>query len=189
MHFCWSFSHLALARKFLLFVFALLILVSGTRRLIATITAFTVAHSITLAAATLGWIHVPPAPVEACIALSIMFVAAEIIHSAMGRPSLTARFPWVVAFAFGLLHGLGFAGALMEVGLPQNAIPTALLFFNVGVELGQLMFIAAVLAIRFGIRWVFPRLFMPHVALTRLASAYAIVGVAAFWVIERCATF
>ncbi|VIO80975.1 HupE/UreJ family protein [Bradyrhizobium ivorense] len=186
-------DHILSGADHLLFVFALLILVSGARRLIATITAFTIAHSVTLAAATLGWIHVPAAPVEACIALSIMFVAAEIVHGVAGRPGLTARFPWVVAFAFGLLHGLGFAGALREVGLPQNAIPTALLFFNVGVELGQLMFIVAILAIGFGIRWVFLRLLPSRVgrqdALGQFIPAYAIGGVAAFWFVERIASF
>ena len=186
-------NHILSGADHLLFVFGLLIVVNGARRLIATITAFTVAHSITLAAATLGWIRVPSAPVEACIALSIMFVAAEIVHGVAGRPGLTARFPWVVAFAFGLLHGLGFAGALKEVGLPQNDIPTALLFFNVGVELGQLMFIAVMLAIGFGIRRTFPRLLSlqggQQAALAQLVPAYAIGGVAAFWVIERCARF
>ena len=118
----------------LLFVLALLILVKGWKRLIGTITAFTLAHSLTLAAATLGFVHVPSAPVEASIALSIVFVAAEIVHGRQGRPGLTARWPWVIAFTFGLLHGFGFAGALSEVGLPQNAIPVALLFFNIGVE-------------------------------------------------------
>lgn len=128
----------------LLFVLALMILVRGRRRLIATVTAFTLAHSLTLAGATLGFVHVPGAPVEATIALSIVFVAAEIIHSRQGRADLTERSPWVVAFAFGLLHGFGFASALNEVGLPQSAIPIALLFFNVGVEIGQLLFIASV---------------------------------------------
>jgi hydrogenase/urease accessory protein HupE len=124
-------EHILLGIDHLLFVLAMLLLVRSWRRLIATITAFTVAHSITLALATLGFVHVPPQPVEAAIALSIVFVAVEIVHSHMGRPGLTERWPWVVAFAFGLLHGLGFASALREVGLPENAIPTALLFFNV----------------------------------------------------------
>ena len=130
----------------LLFVLALLLIVRGGKRILITITAFTAAHSITLVAATLGWLHVPGPPVEAMIALSIVFVAAEIIHGLRGRPGLTARAPWVVAFSFGLLHGFGFAGALAEVGLPEKAIPVALLTFNVGVELGQLIFVAVVLA-------------------------------------------
>ena len=120
----------------LLFVLALLLIVRGGMRIFATITAFTVAHSITLVAATLGWVHVPGPPVEAMIALSIVFVAAEVVHGLRGKPGLTARAPWVVAFSFGLLHGFGFAGALAEVGLPQKAIPVALLMFNVGVEIG-----------------------------------------------------
>jgi hydrogenase/urease accessory protein HupE len=146
----------------LLFVLALLILVKGTRRLIATVTAFTLAHSLTLAGATLGFVHVPGPPVEASIALSIVFVAAEIIHSRQGRKGLTERFPRIVAFTFGLLHGFGFAGALSEVGLPQSAIPTALLFFNVGVEIGQLLFIASVLAVLALSRRFLSRLGLPQ---------------------------
>jgi hypothetical protein len=114
---------------------------AGTRRLIATITAFTIAHSITLAAATLGFVQLPQQPVEAVIALSIMFLAMELVHGRRGKPGAAARWPWLVAFTFGLLHGFGFAGALAEVGLPQQAIPLALVFFNVGVELGQLLFL------------------------------------------------
>jgi hydrogenase/urease accessory protein HupE len=129
----------------LLFVLALLLVVRGGRRIVWTITAFTLAHSLTLVAATLGWVRVPGPPVEAVIALSIVFVAAEAVQALRGRIGLTARAPWVVAFSFGLLHGLGFAGALAEVGLPPIAIPLALLMFNLGVELGQLIFVAAVL--------------------------------------------
>ena len=126
----------------LLFVLSLLLIVRGFKRIAVTITAFTLAHSITLAAATLGFVHVPGPPVEAAIALSIVFVAAEVVRGLRGKPGLTARAPWVVAFAFGLLHGFGFAGALAEVGLPQKAIPIALFTFNVGVEIGQLLFVA-----------------------------------------------
>ncbi len=140
-------GHILLGFDHLLFVLALLLIVDGTRRLIVTITAFTIAHSITLALASLGVLHVPGPPVEALIALSIVFVAAEIVHGRQGRPGLTQRYPWIVSFTFGLLHGLGFASALAEVGLPQNSIPLALLFFNVGVEIGQLIFIAAVLVL------------------------------------------
>jgi hypothetical protein len=110
-------------------------------RLVKTVTAFTVAHSITLGLAALGFVNVPGAPVEAVIALSIVFVAVEIIHARRGRVGIAAGSPWIVAFAFGLLHGFRFAGALTQVGLPQGHIPLALLFFNVGFELGQLMFI------------------------------------------------
>ena len=109
--------------------------------MIKTITAFTLAHSITLAAATLGWVHIPSAPVEAVIALSIIFLAVELVHYYQGKAVFSSRYPWVVAFIFGLLHGFGFAGALANVGLPPNDIPLTLFLFNVGVETGQLIFI------------------------------------------------
>lgn len=170
----------------LLFVLALLLIVQGTRRIVTTITAFTLAHSLTLVAATLGWVHVPGPPVEASIALSIVFVAAEIVHGQRGRTGLTARAPWTVAFCFGLLHGFGFAGALAEVGLPEASIPVALLTFNVGVELGQLMFVALLLAAAA----VYRRL--PNVRLARFvepALPYAIGSVAMLWLFERVASF
>lgn len=149
------------------------------------ITSFTVAHSITLALATLGFVHVPGPPVEACIALSIVFVASEIIRSSAGQPGLTERAPWLIAFTFGLLHGLGFAGALSEVGLPEQAIPLSLLFFYVGVEIGQLMFVAVILAAMAIFRW-FSDVTRRHA--TQLAP-YAIGTLAMFWVIERTAAF
>ena len=173
----------------LLFVLALLILVKGTRRLIATVTAFTVAHSLTLAGATLGVVHVPGPPVEAAIALSIVFVAAEIIRSRQGNAGLTERFPWVVAFAFGLLHGFGFASALNEVGLPQSAILVALLFFNVGVEIGQLLFIASVFAVIALVWQVTRRIGMSQPAWAWRVPPYVIGSVAAFWIIQRIAAF
>jgi hydrogenase/urease accessory protein HupE len=173
----------------LLFVLALLILVKGTRRLVATVTAFTLAHSLTLAGATLGLVHVPGPPVEAAIALSIMFVAAEIIHGRQGRAGLTERFPWIVAFTFGLLHGFGFAGALNEVGLPQSAIPVALLFFNVGVEMGQLLFIATVFAVIALARQISRRVAVPQPAWAWRVVPYAIGSLAAFWVIQRVSAF
>lgn len=169
----------------LLFVLALLLIVRGGKRIFMTITAFTVAHSITLVSATMGWMHVPGPPVEAMIALSIVFVAAEIVHGLRGRPGLTARAPWIVAFSFGLLHGFGFAGALAEVGLPQKAVPLALLTFNVGVEAGQLMFVAFAM----GVRAVLIRLSAPKQAWMSYATPYAIGCVAMFWVIERVAAF
>lgn len=169
----------------LLFVLALLLLVRNLRRLILTITAFTVAHSITLVLATLGWISVPGPPVEAIIALSIVFVAAEVIHEQQGRTSITARAPWIVAFAFGLLHGLGFAGALEEVGLPANAIPLALLMFNVGVEAGQLLFVSALVLVAM----ILGRLSNLSLPLVSRVVSYAIGSVAAFWTIERVAAF
>lgn len=179
-------EHILLGIDHLLFVTALLLVVAGWRKLVFTITAFTIAHSVTLAAATLGFVRFPQQPVEAVIALSIVFVAGEIVHISQGRPSMTRRYPWVVAFVFGLLHGLGFAGALSEVGLPQQAIPLALLLFNVGVELGQLLFIAVAagvmrLLILAGSRsW-------PEWA--RSVPAYGIGTVAVFWVVERTMGF
>lgn len=179
----------------LLFVLALLMIVEGRHKLLWTITAFTIAHSITLALATLGFVSVPSAPVEAVIALSILFLAVEIVHGQQGRSGLTARAPWVVAFTFGLLHGFGFAGALAEVGLPQASIPLALFLFNVGVELGQVLFVAAVLAALFAARWIgahWPEETRPQWARSALASAvptYAIGTVASFWMIQRVAAF
>ena len=180
-------GHILLGFDHLFFVLALVMIVKSTRRLLATITAFTVAHSITLSLATLGVVHVAGPPVEAIIALSIVFVASEIIHQRQGREGLASRKPWVVAFAFGLLHGLGFAGALAEVGLPENSIPLALLFFNVGVEIGQLLFIVAVLAIYKALS----KLAAGRIDLARLApiQAYAIGGVASYWVFERASGF
>jgi len=178
-------EHILLGIDHLLFVLALVLLVKGKRRLVGTITAFTLAHSITLALATLGVVHVPGPPVEACIALSIVFVAAEIVHGRQGKPGLTARAPWVVAFTFGLLHGLGFASALSEVGLPQQAIPLALLFFNVGVELGQLAFIAVVLAVMAAGR----RLPIREPNWSWRVAPYSIGAVAMFWVMQRISAF
>jgi hydrogenase/urease accessory protein HupE len=176
-------EHILLGIDHLLFVLALLILVQGTHKLVITITAFTVAHSITLAGASLGFLSVPGAPVEACIALSIVFVAAEIVHGRKGQPGLTARRPWIVAFTFGLLHGFGFASALHEVGLPQTDIPLALFFFNVGVEVGQLAFIAAVLALIALAR----RIPLAPPAWAWRVPPYAIGAVASFWLIQRLA--
>jgi hydrogenase/urease accessory protein HupE len=188
-------EHILLGIDHLLFVLGLLFLVGNWKRLVATVTAFTVAHSITLAAATLGLVHVAQAPVEATIALSIMFVAAEIIHGAHGEPRLATRAPWLVAFVFGLLHGFGFAGALREIGLPQQDVPLALLFFNVGVEVGQLLFIVAVVGV-FSLltRLVRSRGSQDHgpwhsETLIRTPVAYAIGSVAAFWTVQRVVGF
>jgi hydrogenase/urease accessory protein HupE len=182
-------EHILLGIDHLLFVLALLLLVRGTGRLIATITAFTLAHSLTLFAATLGWLTVPGPPVEAIIALSIVFVAGEIVRARQGRPGLTQRYPWIVAFTFGLLHGLGFAGALAEVGLPPLSIPLALLFFNVGVEIGQLMFVLAALAVGAVIRWGARRWPLPTPAWAWRVLPYSIGGIASYWVVERVASF
>jgi hydrogenase/urease accessory protein HupE len=176
-------EHILLGIDHLLFVLALLMIVSGWRKLVATVTAFTLAHSVTLAAATLGWVNVPQAPVEAIIALSILFVAAEIVHWRQGREGITRRKPWLVAFTFGLLHGFGFAGALSEIGLPEHAIPLALLFFNLGVEAGQLMFIAVVL-----VAWALVRR-LPMPGWAWRVPVYGIGTMAAFWTIERIAGF
>lgn len=178
-------EHILFGVDHLLFVLALLLITRGTRRLLLTITAFTVAHSITLALATLDVVAVPSSPAEAVIALSIVFVAAEIVRARRGGEGLAARAPWIVAFVFGLLHGFGFAGALAEVGLPQGQIPLALLFFNVGVEAGQLLFVAAALA-TFALARRVP-VVPPRWA--ALVPPYAIGGVATFWVIQRVATF
>ncbi len=173
----------------LLFVLALLLLVKGVRRIIVTVTAFTLAHSLTLAGATLGLVHMPGPPIEAVIALSIVFVASEIIHARQGKPGLTERYPWVVAFTFGLLHGFGFAGALSEIGLPQNSIPIALLFFNVGVEVGQLLFIASVFAMIALARQITRHTNVPRPAWAWALPPYAIGSLAVFWVIQRIAAF
>jgi hydrogenase/urease accessory protein HupE len=182
-------EHILTGFDHLLFVLALVILVRGLRRLVATITAFTVAHSLSLVAATLGWIHVPPPPVEASIALSIVFVATEIMHARAGRLGLTERYPWVVAFTFGLLHGLGFASALAEVGLPPLSIPVALFFFNVGVEIGQLLFIAAIFAVTAAVRWAARQLALSAPGWLWRVPPYVIGGIASYWVLERIAAF
>ena len=178
-------EHILLGVDHLLFVFALLLIVDGLRRLVWTITAFTLAHSITLAGATLGYVHVPQQPVEAIIALSILFLTTEIVHSRRGRPGYVERWPWVVAFIFGLLHGFGFAGALAETGIPDHAIPLALVFFNIGVELGQLAFVAFVLVSG----WLIHRVKAFPLRVTELAATYVIGGIAAYWTIERVAGF
>ena len=182
-------GHILSGFDHLLFVLALVLLVQGTRRLFVTITAFTAAHSLTLAGATLGWVQVPGPPVEAAIALSIVFVASEIIHARQGRRSVTQHYPWVVAFTFGLLHGFGFAGALAEVGLPQSSIPIALLFFNVGVEIGQLLFVGAVLAVIAAGRRAGHRRRLSQPAWMWRIAPYAIGGLASFWLVERIAAF
>ena len=178
-------EHILLGIDHLLFVLALILIAPNTRQLILAITAFTVAHSITLAAATLGFVNAPAPPVEAAIALSIAFVAAEIIRAREGKAGIAARAPWVVAFAFGLLHGFGFAGALSEVGLPAGNIPVALLFFNVGVEIGQLLFVAVVL----GLAALFQLARRPLPRWATLAPPYLIGSLAMFWVIQRVSMF
>jgi len=182
-------EHILSGIDHLVFVLALMLLVRGARRLVATITAFTVAHSITLAGATLGLVNLPAPPVEAAIALSIVFVAAEIIHAQRGSPSITGRFPWIVAFTFGLLHGFGFAGALSEIGLPQSSIPLALLFFNVGVEIGQLLFVVAVLSALWVGKLLAGQIRLPQPDWIWAVPPYLIGSLACFWFLQRLATF
>ncbi|GMR15701.1 MAG: HupE/UreJ family protein [Gammaproteobacteria bacterium] len=179
-------THILTGMDHLLFVFALLLIVNGMRRLLWTITAFTLAHSLTLAGATLGLVNVPQAPAEAIIALSILFLAIEIVHGKQGRKGAAARWPWLVAFVFGLLHGFGFAGALAEVGLPEQAIPLALVFFNVGVELGQLLFVAAVLSLGY----LLHKLKRPKLLdWSETAVIYSIGGLSSFWLFARISAF
>jgi hypothetical protein len=163
----------------------LFVLIRNRWLLVKTITAFTVAHSITLAGASLGYLSLPQKPVEAAIALSIAFVASELIKLRNGEPRLSEQYPWVVSFTFGLLHGFGFAGALKEIGLPQTDIPIALLTFNLGVEAGQLLFVAFVLAAFRAAR----ALFTIPVAPARFLAGYAIGTMSMVWLVARLGSF
>lgn len=190
-YFALGVEHILLGIDHLLFVLALVVLVSGWRQLITTITAFTLAHSITLALAVLGMTSVPQGPVEAVIALSIVFVAVEILHKLEGRKTLAIRKPWLVAFGFGLLHGFGFAGALSEIGVPDHAIRLSLAVFNLGVETGQLAFILAIGALMLLLRrmpsvhqWEIRTGHTATVA-SALPVAYIVGGVSAWWLIDR----
>jgi hydrogenase/urease accessory protein HupE len=178
-------DHILSGIDHLLFVLALMLLIRDRWMLVKTITAFTVAHSITLAGAALGYISLPQKPVEATIALSISFVASELIKTKPGERRLSENYPWLVAFAFGLLHGFGFAGALKEIGLPQGDVPLALLTFNVGVEAGQLMFVAAAL-IGFKVLRV---LFTVPITPARITAAYLIGATSVMWLVERLSSF
>lgn len=177
-------EHILKGLDHLLFVLALLLLLDNRRALFWTITAFTVSHSLSLGLAVLGVVHVPTAAVEATIALSIVYVAAEIVQRRRGRGATTARHPYLVGGGFGLLHGLGFAGALSAIGLPQHAIPLALFTFNLGVEAGQLLFIAIVLVVGHFLRRVWPR----PAGWLYPVPAYLIGSVAAYWTLQRLAT-
>ncbi len=180
-----GFEHILLGIDHLLFVLGLMMLVSSRWMLVHTITAFTIAHSLTLAAATLGWMGVPERPVNAAIALSIVYVAVEVLKHRRGIPCWSARAPWAVAFGFGLLHGFGFAGALSEAGLPRENLPAALLFFNIGVELGQLLFVFFVLLL---IRC--HRILMAELPRWGQTSAlYGIGGIASYWFLSRVSMF
>ena len=174
-------EHILTGADHLLFVLALIIITRGGWRLAKTVTAFTLSHSITLTAATLGFVHVPQRPVEAVIALSIVFVAAEILRMRRGIESITVSSPWMVAFSFGLIHGLGFAGGLSDAGLPVAHIPTALLFFSLGVESGHFLFIGVVLSLLA----LVARVRIPFPRWTELVPPYAIGAIAMFWVIQR----
>lgn len=178
-------EHILTGLDHLLFILALIIITRGGWNLVKTVTAFTISHSITLTAATLGLVHVPAKPVEAVIALSILLVAAEIVQGYRGRMGITARAPWIVALTFGLLHGLGFAGGLSDAGIPPTHIPLALLFFSLGVEVGHFLFVGTVVAVVTTVRRV--RLTPPRWA--RLVPPYAIGSLAAFWLIQRMAAF
>lgn len=173
-------EHILFGFDHLLFVASLMLIVRDWRVMVKTITAFTVAHSITLALAAFGLVTLPARPVEALVALSIVLVCVEAVRLRRGETSLATDWPWLVAFVFGLLHGFGFAGALVDLGLPKQDIPLALLFFNIGVEIGQLLFIAVILAVVASIRRIFavPR----HLP---IAAAYAIGIVATFWCFGR----
>ena len=174
-------EHILLGIDHLLFVFGLLLIVRTPWMLLKAITAFTVAHSITLAVATLGYAHIPAPPLNAAIALSILFLGPEIVRAWRGGTSFTIRNPWVVAFAFGLLHGFGFASGLTALGLPQGDIPLALFAFNVGVEIGQLAFVALILLV---VR-AFKLLEMHGSKALQLAPAYVVGTLGAFWTIQR----
>lgn len=180
-----GFEHILEGWDHLLFVFALFILVREPWRLVGAVTAFTLAHSITLALATFGVLNVPGPPVEAVIALSIVFLAMEIVKDKEGRFRLSKQKPWIVCFGFGLLHGLGFAGALADIGLPPNDISAALLAFNLGVEAGQLSFIGA-LSLLVAIWRLMVR---PVSQSARVIAAYGIGSVSMYWLIERISGF
>ena len=177
-------EHILLGIDHLLFVLALIIITRGKWKVIKTITAFTIAHSITLSLAALGFINFPVPPVEAVIALSIVFLAVEIVKNQNGQETLTSKKPWLVAFTFGLLHGFGFAGALANIGLPQQDIPWALAFFNIGVEIGQIAFVAVILVVikilSLKKNW--------SITLQKIPP-YAIGSIATFWMIERILAF
>jgi hydrogenase/urease accessory protein HupE len=178
--------HIATGFDHLLFVFGLVLLARGTRRLLWTVTAFTAGHSVTLSLAALGVVRFPTAPIEVAIAGTILALAVELARGPVeadrsARESLLRRRPWAVAFAFGLLHGFGFAGALAAVGLPQEEIPVALFSFNVGIELGQVAFVALVLALR---RLLAPALAGAPAWLVR-APVTAMGTLAVYWCLDR----
>ena len=181
-------EHILSGFDHLLFVLALILLIHGVRLLVWTITAFTIGHSITLALAVLGVVQIPQQPVEWLIALSIFFLAVELARRTDDIPTLLQRRPWLVAGLFGLLHGLGFAGALREVGLPEGDIPLALVSFNLGIEVGQLAFVGVVLVALLLLRMIPLRWPMQSFRPIHI-PAYFIGSLAAFWCIERGKAF
>jgi hypothetical protein len=178
-------EHILTGVDHLLFVSGLLLLVSGFRRLLMTVSAFTLSHTVTLSLASLGFVHVPPAPVEAVIALSILFVAYEVLRKHEEPQGLVQRKPWLVAFSFGLLHGLGFAGGLSAAGLPAAHIPLALGFFSAGVEVGHFSFVAVALTLIVSVR----RWTVKLPSWSWRLPPYAISSVSAYWLIARLASF
>lgn len=174
-------EHIIFGFDHLLFVAALVLLVRGGWRVIGAVTAFTIAHSITLIATTLGLLGLPPRPVEAVIALSILFLAVEIAKSGPAAGRMSERWPWLVAFIFGLLHGFGFAGALQEIGLPENDVAAALLTFNLGVEAGQIAIVLSCAAMLALIR----RFAAGFERAAIVAATYAIGITASYWLFDR----
>jgi len=180
-------EHILTGIDHLMFVLGLLLLVGVRWRLLQAVTAFTVAHSLTLGASALGLVHAPSAMIEALVALSIVYVAGELANRFRGQEPLTARYPWLIAFIFGLLHGFAFAGALADVGLPKDAVPLSLLLFNLGVEAGQLIFVGAAILAILALRPVRARLPAAADRIALRLPPYAIGAFAAFWVLERTA--
>tara|TARA_B100001057_G_scaffold140666_2_gene140357 strand:+ start:480 stop:1520 length:1041 start_codon:yes stop_codon:yes gene_type:complete len=174
-------DHILFGIDHLLFVLGLLLLLTGFWKLLQTITAFTVAHSITLACAVLEIFPAPGPPIEVLIALSILMLAREVVMSQRGQMTLVHQKPWIVAFVFGLFHGFGFAGALGELGLRDSDIPLALLFFNLGVEGGQVVFIATMISAN----WFFGKFSSDGLTSIHRGLAYGLGGIAFFWFLER----
>lgn len=185
-----GYEHIIKGIDHLLFVLALLLVVGANLNLVKTITAFTVAHSITLGLATLGYISLPSAPVEASIALSIVFLCIEILKYKPDISSITYRYPWLIAFIFGLLHGLGFAGALSGIGIAPSEIPVALLFFNIGVEIGQIVFVTIALIIGYILKYFVEAINSTRlIYFSRIFLVYTIGSIAVYWLVERSSVF
>jgi hypothetical protein len=182
-------EHILEGYDHLLFLVALMLIVTGFWKLLKTITAFTIAHSITLALATLGVVNFPSAPTEAVISLSILFLAVEVLRMQAGEMPITAKYPWIVAFSFGLFHGLGFAGALSEIGVPRNEVPLALLMFNVGVEAGQIMFVTVVAGLLAFANKLSEKANLKTPEWAGKLVPYTIGIIAAYWTVERTLSF